>query len=136
MKQVLPFLLIILLVSCAKDVEDFTEIKNEIAGAWEYETYAGYPFNNTVLPPGNGNIIVIHKNGTFERKQHDTLLFSGFYELERKKDCYQRSTDILFSSNVPLYTAGHYVEVKNEKLTLTTPNCMMDGGTAYYRRIR
>lgn len=136
MKLLLRFLLISSLFSCTKDSENFEQAKTEIAGTWEFEKYVGYPFAGPMLPPGNGKIIVIHKDGKFERKQHDTLLFSGMYELERKKDCYQRSTEILFSSNDPLYNFKQYIEIKDEKLILGIPNCYQDAGFTYYRRIR
>ena len=132
MKQLLSTLLVLLLFSCSKELK---EAKNEIAGTWEYERFVGFPFNSPPLPPGNGNIIVIRKNGTFERKKHDTLLYSGSYKLEKKTDCYPGHTDIFFSSDEAAYMIEGYAEVTNDKLSISSSNCMLDGGILYYRRI-
>ena len=132
MKQLLSTLLIFLLFSCSKELK---EAKSEISGTWEYEKYVGYPFNTPALLPGNGKIIVIHKNGKFERKQHDTLLYSGSYKLEKKPDCHPNHNDIFFSSDEAAYGIAGYVEVTNDKLSISSSNCMADGGMLFYRRI-
>lgn len=95
MKKIFLFLLITFLFSCKKD-SDITSLKSSIAGSWEFENFSGYPFTDQALPPGNGKIIIIGKDGSFKRMQHDTLLFSGSYTLSKKNDCYQRSTNFVF----------------------------------------
>ena len=111
-------------------------MENEIVGTWEFERFIGYPFNQPILPAGNGRIIIIGKDGSFERKQRDTLLFKGKYSIQRKKDCYERSTEIIFSTNENSFGDYRYVETREGKLSLSTPNCYQDGGTSYYRRIK
>jgi hypothetical protein len=134
MKRIFLSLLITFLFSCKKD-SDISNLQNTIAGSWEYENFIGYPFINRVSPPGNGKIIVIGKDGSFKRFQHDTLMFSGKYTLTKKNDCYQRNSNIVFSTNEYPDNDYRYIELNNGELTLSTPNCYQDGGTVYYRRI-
>ena len=134
MKKTFLFLLITFLFSCKKN-SDITTLKNSIVGSWEFENFSGYPFTDRALPPGNGKIIIIGKDGSFKRMQHDTLVFSGSYALSKKNDCYQRNTNIVFSTNENPSGDYRYVELVDGKLTLSTPNCYQDGGTAYYHRI-
>lgn len=67
--------------------------------------------------------------------QHDTLLFSGKYLLAEKKDCYDRDSNITFTTNESAGSDIRYVEITADKLSLSTPNCYSDGGTVYYRRV-
>lgn len=134
MSRILFVFFLASVVSCKK-YEAEKQLKNEIVGTWEFERYVGYPFNQPVLPPGNGRMIIMGANGSFERKQHDTLLFKGKYSIQKKKDCYDRPTDIIISTDDNAFGGYQYVETKEGKLTLSTPNCYQDGGTAYYRRV-
>jgi hypothetical protein len=111
-------------------------LKRGIVGTWELERISGYPFNQPPFPPGNGRIIVLGEDGNFERKQHDTLVFRGNYTLRRKKDCYGRNADVIFSTDENSFGDYQYIESSDGKLLLSTPNCYQDGGTAYYRRLR
>ena len=133
MKKVALFLFPFVM-SCEKNNE-LKVIKEDIIGTWELEKFVGFPFTQPAFPPGNGNIIVIAEGGDFERRQHDTVLFRGIYSLGRKKDCYERNNDIIFSTNESSSGNYHYVDIENGKLSLSTPNCYQDGGTAYYRRL-
>ncbi|HTM92962.1 MAG TPA: hypothetical protein VL095_11110 [Flavisolibacter sp.] len=134
MKKSYILLIALFLLSCKKD-QEISDLKKTIAGTWEYETFSGYPFNSPALPPGNGKIIVIGEDGSFKRMQHDTLLFSGSYALSKKKDCHPGNSNIVFSTNEDPSGDYRYIDVADGKLTLSTPNCYQDGGTAYYRRI-
>lgn len=124
----------LLILSCKKD-HDISNLKSTIAGTWEYKTFSGYPFNFPVLPAGNGKTIVVGKDGSFKRFQHDTLVFNGSYTLREKKDCYKRNSNIVFSTTENSYDNYWYIELNEGELTLSTPNCYQDGGTAYYRRV-
>ncbi|MBE7171953.1 MAG: hypothetical protein INR73_15300 [Williamsia sp.] len=134
MGRILFLLFFIFFVSCKKSSQARL-LEREIVGTWEFERYSGYPFNQPILPPGNGRLIIIGKDGSFIRKQHDTLLFKGNYTIRRKKDCYDRSTDIIFSTNETSADNYQYVETLDDKLAFSTPNCYQDGGTAYYRKV-
>lgn len=131
MKKTLLVLAVELLFSCKKD--QMSDFKNEIEGTWELQKVTG--FVSYTLPPDNGKIIVLGEDGSFERKQHDTLIFQGYYTLQKKNDCYERSTNTIFYSNESNPSDYNYIELMEGKLSLSTPNCYMDGGTAYYRRI-
>lgn len=135
MKKIIFLFLFVSLYSCKKDTT-VRNLKKEIVGTWELEQFVGYPFNQPALPPGNGHIIVLKGGGLFERKQHDTLVFSGSYSVLKKKDCYERTSDVTFSTNESYSGDYRYIEVADDKLSLSTPNCYQDGGTAYYRRLK
>lgn len=134
MRKLYLFVIVLLLLSCKKD-QEISDLKKTIVGTWEYETFSGYPFNFPVLPPGNGKIIIIGDDGSFKRMQHDTLVFSGSYALSKKNDCYSRNSNIVFSTNEDPSGDFRYIDLIDGKLTLSTPNCYQDGGTAYYRRV-
>lgn len=132
MKKLLYLSLFISCLSCKKD-NQFNGLKKEIAGTWEIQRYSGYPFTQPIYLSGNGQIIVIGIDGSFERKKHDTLVFKGNYFLKKKKDCYDRETDIIFQTNENEQIS--YVQIVDGKLALSSSNCLQDGGTAYYTRI-
>jgi len=134
MRKLYLFVIVLLLLSCKKD-QEISDLKKTIVGTWEYETFSGYPFNFPVLPPGNGKIIIIGDDGSFKRMRHDTLVFSGSYELSKKNDCYSRNSNIVFSTNEDPSGDFRYIDLIDGKLTLSTPSCYQDGGTAYYRGV-
>lgn len=54
-----------------------------ISGKWEFEKFIGYPFNSS-SPPGNGQIIILNDDGTYERRSHDTVIFNGQYSIKER----------------------------------------------------
>jgi len=125
MKKCWYIIVIGLLLSCQK-----SKLKKELAGVWEMEKSVGWI--SVTYPPGT-NTLTIRKDGTFERRRHDTITASGRYHIKMKKDCYPRNSDMIFST----YETGFsYVEFDEDKMTLSTPNCYSDGGIVYYRRIK
>ena len=134
MKKIFPVLsFIFLFFSCKKGNDLF--LNNRFQGVWEFEDFSGYPFNNNYLPPGNGKIIVLNSNGSFERRQHDTVLFRGRYFLRNQKDCYEEQKKIHFTTNDTAYSWDVYIDINSGKLTFGTPNCYADGGVSFYRKI-
>jgi hypothetical protein len=129
-------LLVFLSPSCKKHGNLF--LNKRFRGVWEYENFSGFPFNNNYLPPGNGRIIVLLTDGTYERRLHDTVLFRSRYFLKEQKDCYPPDEmKIHFSVNDTAGSWDHYIKIdESGRLTLSTPNCYADGGVAYYRRIQ
>ncbi len=122
--------LLVVFLACKKD----SNLSKEFIGKWEYERYSGYPFTNTFLPPGNGQIIVLYDNGIYERRMHDTVLFKGNYSISKKDDCHPRENKVYFTNN-DSYSSSGYIEIANEKLTLSSSNCLLDGGTTFYRKL-
>jgi len=97
-------------------------------------SFYGYPFNFPTLPPGNGKIIVIGTDGSFERRSHDTITYKGSYSLDERKDCYGDAKKIFFSTTDIAFSNG-FIEIAGDtSLTISSPNCLMDGGTSVYRR--
>ncbi len=135
MKRILPLLVVLCICSCKKQ-KGLRQLQKDIAGTWELAEYSGYPFNQPVYPPGNGNIIILDEYGGYIRMKHDTLVFNGSYRIEKKKDCYQRDNDMAFFTNENNSGTYQYVAMDSGRLTFSTPNCYMDGGTAYYRRLK
>jgi hypothetical protein len=134
MKKIVPVLLFaFILFSCKKRNGLFPEKRFE--GVWEFENFSGYPFNSNYLPPGNGRIIVLLPDGSFERRQQDTVLFRGKYFLNQQKDCTEDQKKTHFTTNDTAYSWDVYIDLASDKLTLTTPKCYADGGTAFYRKV-
>lgn len=81
--------------SCSKDrwLEDF---KNQVAGKWEIEKrVCGERMNPLITyPEGNGNIIVLLTDGTFERRLHDSVTFKGRFFLNKSDECGKPGSDI------------------------------------------
>ncbi len=123
-------LLLLLFSSCKKE----NNLRLQFAGKWEFENFSGYPFNNNYQAPGNGNIIVLTEDGQFERRKFDSVSFRGNYSVQKKKDCLPRETDLLFT-NTETGSSERYISIENGKLTLSTPNCYQDGGTASYIKV-
>jgi len=121
------------LTACKKD--QVANLRNQISGEWEYVTFSGYPFLNNSLPPGNGKIIVIGKNGSFERRNHDTTIFKGSYLLEERKDCYGDEKYVFFKTSDSTFPDYKSIRVVEGRLHLSSPNCYQDGGTSIYRKL-
>ena len=132
MKQVLLFIFsMAFLMSCKKD--HFAAAKAQIAGTWEYHQFIGYPFNSTPLPRGNGKIIIMGTDGSFERRSHDTTLFRGSYALTERKDCYGDAKQLFFKPSDPSF-AEYIIEVRGDTLLFNSSNCLADGGSLIYLR--
>lgn len=121
---------------CLQKDDPFKEIQKKMAGTWELEkriTWVPMP----PVVPGNVDIIVFKEDGSFERKKHDTLLFSGSYFLQQKKDCYPRNSQTVMITNEPGNSLNPYIEIDAfGKLVFSTPNCYTDGGDVVYRRLQ
>jgi len=105
----------------------------DIAGKWEYERYVGFGVGNNFQPPGNGNLIILSKDGYFERLRNDTLLFKGTYALKSIKDCPNESHPYFHSvdSDFP----DRRISIEESKLVFSSPACVMDGASKIYRRV-
>jgi hypothetical protein len=135
MRKLFFVALLFSLFSCKK-AKEVKMLKQDIVGTWELDRVIGYPFDQQPLPPGNGRIMVLGENGLFERKQHDTVTFRGSYSLRTKKDCHERDTDIIFSTDESSSANYQYIEIYNGELLLSTPNCYQDGASVFFRRLK
>lgn len=134
MKQITVLILgVILLVSCEKEYS--SKWKNQYSGRWEYIRFVGYPFNSPSLPPGNGKIIVLGHNGSFERRNHDSIIFKGQYFLEERKDCHGDEKKIFFKTTDSLFGESSSISIKGDSLFMSSSNCLQDGGSSIYRRL-
>lgn len=130
MKKFLIYIFVLtLFYSCKKDAVT----QKDIEGSWEYATFIGEPFNNPSLPFGNGHIIVIGTNGSFERKSHDTTIFKGSYILRWRKDCYGDMKQAFFKTTEP-NAEENIISVMHDSLLLNSSNCLADGGVTIYKR--
>jgi hypothetical protein len=121
------------LSSCKKDISE--DLRKDIQGKWEYVTFVGYPFTYPVLPAGNGRLLIFGKNGNFERRNFDTIIFKGNYFLSEKKDCSGNEKTVFIATTDSSFSNNNSIAVKGDSLFLSTPNCYADGGTSIYRRI-
>ena len=123
--------------SCSKDrrLEDF---KNQVAGKWEIEKrICGECMNPlTTYPEGNGNIIVLLTDGTFERRIHDSVTFKGKFFLNISDECGKPGSDISLFTNESSITTPLFVQIVGGKLQLSTPYCYSDGSSTLYRKIQ
>jgi hypothetical protein len=107
----------------------------KFAGKWELESSSSFPFSYNYLPPGNGNIIILGKDRNFERKKSDTLVFKGSFSIKFKPDCYPNGENALFFETSEPNSTGMYISIKADKLTLSTSNCLQDGGISIFRKL-
>ena len=106
---------------------------SRFSGKWEYEQFIGYPSNN-FLPPGNGQTMILGKDGSFERKQDDSLIFKGEYFLKGQGSCTETENILYFSSTENAYSE-RAITIEGDRLLLTTPPCYADGGVIFYRKV-
>jgi hypothetical protein len=134
--RIVTILFTIILFSCKK-VNDDSGFKQRITGDWELEqVICGeclIPIDS--FPAGNGHIIRLLMDGSFERRLHDSITFRGHYDIQQKKDCIPRRQNFLFVTD-ETFTISRYVEEENQKLRFSIPNCYADGGDMIYRRIK
>jgi hypothetical protein len=132
MKVIISLFLATLLLSCKKE-EKSNSLYEPFSGIWEYEKHIGM-FTDS-LPPGNGRIIDLGRNGSFESRQHDSIIFKGIYVIQEKGDCSPRAETVFFSTSDTAFVRDGYIALKNGRLTVTTSNCQVDGGTTFYRKV-
>lgn len=123
---------LLLLASCTKE-DEVPAVYRQFAGTWEQEQFIGFPGNIT-LPPGNGRLLVLGADGIMESRRRDTVLYRGRYYLQQKTDCHPRENTLYFTTSDSSYLWEGYIQLTNDKLTLSTSNCLADGGTTIYRR--
>jgi hypothetical protein len=123
--------------SCGKS-NRLEEYKNQIAGKWEIEKrVCGECMNPlTNYPEGNGNIIVLLNDGTFERRIHDSIIFKGKFFLNKSDECGKPNSDIALSTNESSNSTPLFVRIESGKLHLSTPYCYTDGAAIIYRRVQ
>lgn len=135
MKPILLLLLVSCFLSCKKE-KAIRQLQKDIAGTWELARYSGFTFNPPLFPPGNGAIIVLDENGGFSRMKHDTVVFNGNYHIQQQKDCYESPLNMAFYTNENNSGGYSYVALDSGRLSFSSPNCYVDGGCTYYRRLK
>ena len=134
-------LISIIVMSCSKNHEKDRKLenfKNQVVGKWEIEknVCGECSISNTTYPEGNGNIIVLSNDGSFERLVHDSLTFRGKFLLSMSEECSSSNPTIAITTNEISNSTPHFATIESEKLTLSTPNCYADGSITIYRRIQ
>ena len=71
--------------------------------------------------------------GSFERRSHDAVTIKGTYILDEKKDCVGDAKQIFFTTTI-VYFSGGIINVVGDTLTISSSNCLADGGTSVYSR--
>lgn len=125
MKKLFVISLCFILLSCKKE-----KYGSDLTGSWELtKVYSWLPV--TTPPPGQ---TISFADNSFKRFTHDTLLYSGTYRIEKKKDCY---TDRLLALVMDYGNGGtsiDYYEIKGDSLTLSSSSCVTDGSTSVYKK--
>ena len=117
--------------SCKKD--SLSDRYKEFSGTWEFEQFIGYGQQNPPLQPGNGKIIYIGVDKTFEQRSFDTVQVRAKYSLDERKDCSGNDYTVFFKTTEP-NSSERVISIVNGKLNLSTSNCLADGGVSIYRR--
>jgi hypothetical protein len=119
--------------SCKKLNEN--RFQQRITGDWELEKVSCECSTPGSFPAGNGQIISLQLDGTFERRLHDSVTFRGHYTIQKKKDCKPRPEKFFFETD-ETFPMSSYLEEQNEKLIFSYSNCVSDGVDMTYRRIK
>jgi hypothetical protein len=129
LKLITCSLCVLLLLGCRKD----NSLKKEYVGRWEFAQFIGFPGSLTE-PPGNGKLLILSDDGRFERIEQGSVVSSGKFSVIRKKDCHPRDGEHMVKAKDG-YLDEHYIQIINGRLSLSTSNCLMDGGTVIFRRV-
>lgn len=129
---ILCSLLFIIFLSCKKD-KVVRSLEKDLLGTWElYSTNDALGYMQYQL--GLGYSIMYKKQGVFERRSRNLLVFKGSYSLTRKSDCLPRASDVYLTTDEPA-SVPNYAEVKNDTLYLSKSNCNGVNSVEAYRRI-
>lgn len=136
MRNALSIIILILLLSSCSKEHQLDDFKDQVAGKWEKAEFicGECPNPRTIYPQGNGSIMVLFKDGVFERRLHDSVTFKGKFFLTRSDECGSRS-DIALSTNEYSNSIPGFVEIASGRLRISTPSCYADGASTYYRRV-
>jgi hypothetical protein len=137
MKRLLLFVAFIAVFCSCKKENELGDLKNEIAGTWELEKIVCGLCTFPVIdfPPGNGNIIILSPDGSYERKKQDTLLVRGTYSVLKSKEC-SPAGDRALIINEGSNTTLMFIKISTDKLEVNTPYCYTDYNATTYRRIK
>lgn len=134
MKTILSLAFLILLASsCKKE-----RLESQLYGTWEIRTSVHHEPGITTVSyqPGNGTYIELKTNGTINRYKNATQQSSETYKIVKKK-----ITKCSWGSQKD-YLAIEYeseyheqIDVDGDMLKISTPPCLMDGGSQTYVRI-
>ncbi|MBP6686671.1 MAG: hypothetical protein KA160_02335 [Lacibacter sp.] len=132
-KTVRLFLLFpILLWSCKKD-KGIRTLEKDLIGTWEMvstDDHLGY----RQYQLGRGYNTEYQTKNVVRRREGNILVFSGKYSLVRKADCQSRVSDIYLTTNESS-SVPYYVEMKNDTLYMSKPNCNGVYSVSAYRRL-
>lgn len=135
MKKLSALLLMAMAISSCKK-ESISDLREEVSGTWEFIQSSSFMGAPVIYPPGNGRIIYLGKNGTFETRSFDTVLTRTTFFLKKKKDCYMDGKFVFINTDDRQYSDDHIkIEVINDTLYFNTSSCLIDGGGGSYRRI-
>lgn len=135
MKNTILIAFILLLLAACKREADVADPYRQFTGTWEAAQFIGYP-GNVNLPPGNGRILVLDDNAMMENRRNDTVLYRGRYYLQHRADCHPRANTLYFTTGDSNYLWESYIELTNDQLILSASNCLADGGTTIFRRVK
>lgn len=135
-KVLLGICLALLLFSCRK-ANEISSLTKQAVGTWELEeSVCGICTNPyTTFPPGNNNLLILSANGAYEKRKQDTVLSSGSYSIISSKEC-NKSGDPAMMINTTTGSGLQFIQISNDKLTLSTPACYADGVVNTYHRVK
>jgi hypothetical protein len=129
------FLVIVCLViaGCKKET---TKLTSDIQGTWELESSDRAWIGHQEYQPGNGNTFSFNGN-TYLRivvTPDSTYQYTGTFSIYTGKPCELAKEQMLINFNDG-NDPGSFV-LSDGKLTIGTTECIMDGGSSTYKKIR
>ena len=132
MKRIILLLILpLIFLSCKKNSEEKKFMKS-IAGKWELEKYMGGWSPVINYPAGNGNFLILSKDGSYKRMKHDTLIVGGNFSIEKRSDC---NADEFTFVTADQQTNGNRIDLTASKLTIGASSCIADGSSSVYRKV-
>jgi|GEM_PF-1415979 len=130
-KFIFLLLLPVVFLSCKKE-SDEKKFMKAIAGTWELEKYMGGWSPVVNYPIGNGNLLVLSKDGSYKRMKHDTLIVGGSFSIKKSTSC--GSEEFLFVTS-DQQTNDLRVDLTGLKLGIGASMCIADGSSSIYRKV-
>ena len=125
--------LFVAIAACKKDVQKFS---SDLQGTWELVSSYGGWSGHQEYAPGNGNIFTFYGNNYSRvvKSTGTTYQYTGTFKIYTGNPCdfAKEQTLIDFDNN----GFADSFSLSEGKITIGTIECIMDGGSSTYRKIR
>ena len=121
------------LAGCKKET---TDLKSEIQGTWELVSSESGWGGHYDYDPGNGNLVSFDGNEYIQtmKSADSTCHYNGTFTIYTGKPCDFANEQTLIAFDSAYY--ANSFSLGNGRLTIGTTECIADGGSSTYRKIR